>query len=109
MRALNNCDHGSRGIFMSESIHQSFYQGCALRELAKRIVTGFMATQPDCRKAGRGMKQSEIFRACGFDWGQQHRSTSSNQQYWLVALLRSLEQEGAVEQVGESGPWRLTW
>lgn len=53
------------------------------------------------------MRQAEIFRACGFDWGECEKATSSNQQHWVVALLRELEAEGPVEQVFQSGPWRL--
>ncbi|MFM2716994.1 hypothetical protein AB8T41_16310 [Klebsiella pneumoniae] len=44
---------------------------------------------------------------CGFDWGAKPKATSSNQQYWVVALLRELEEDGLVEQIKESGPWRL--
>lgn len=61
----------------------------------------------ECRKGQAGMKQSEIFRRCGFDWGSYPNATSSNQQYWLVALLRELEAEGVVERLPRSGPWRL--
>ena len=53
------------------------------------------------------MRLSPIFRACGFDWGEYEKATSSNQQYWVVALMRELEAEGKVERVSSSGPWRL--
>ena len=53
------------------------------------------------------MRLSPIFNACGFDWGSYPKATSSNQQYWVVALMRELEAEGCVEQVAPSGPWRL--
>jgi hypothetical protein len=41
------------------------------------------------------------------DWGDYPNATSSNQQYWVVALVRELEAEGKVERISESGPWRL--
>ena len=53
------------------------------------------------------MTQASIFRECGFDWGNYPVATSSNQQYWVVAILRELEKEGKVEQVYKHGPWRL--
>jgi hypothetical protein len=81
-------------------------RGTALRSAAKTLVLEFMATRSECRPSGRGMKQAEIFRQCGFDWGEYPKATSSNQQYWIVALLRELESEGKVEQVTASGPWR---
>lgn len=58
-------------------------------------------------KNGKGVKQAEVFRLSGLDWGEKRKATSSNQQYWVVALLRELEDEGLVEQVEEKGPWRL--
>ena len=51
-----------------------------------------------CSKAGKGIKQAEIFRECGLDWGSLENATSSNQQYWIVALLRELEKENMVER-----------
>lgn len=83
------------------------FHGESLRSHAKSIVIDFMAIHPDSRSGGEGLKQAQIFRGCGLDWGPQKKATSSNQQYWLVALLRSLESDGLVEQVSESGPWRL--
>ena len=53
------------------------------------------------------MRLAPIFRACGFDWGPYQKATSTNQQYWVVALMRELEAEGKVERVFESGPWCL--
>ena len=82
-------------------------QGAELRSAAKSLVLDFMTSTSRCRPGGEGMKQAEIFRACGFDWGTYEKATSSNQQYWVVALLRELEAEGRVEQASESGPWRL--
>lgn len=83
-------------------------KGELLRNHAKGLVVEFMQSHPDCNPNSSGMKQAEIFRRCGFGWGEQPKATLSNQQYWLVALLRQLEQEGVVVQLKESGPWRLS-
>ena len=85
-----------------------FYQrGERLRAEAKQLVLEFMGLTPSCRAGAEGMRLSPIFQACGFDWGTYAKATSSNQQYWVVALMRELEKEGKVEQVSPSGPWRL--
>ncbi|MBY8380047.1 hypothetical protein KXZ64_15735 [Klebsiella pneumoniae] len=74
---------------------------------APSLALAVLAKHPDGQKNGKGIKQSEVFRLCGFDWGAKPKATSSNQQYWVVALLRELEEDGLVEQIKESGPWRL--
>lgn len=66
-----------------------------------------MHTTNECQPEKAGMKQAHIFKNCGFDWGKYPHATSSNQQYWIVAILSELKEEGKVEQVRESGPWRL--
>jgi hypothetical protein len=81
--------------------------GAVLRSDAKALVLEFMSATSQCRPGREGVKQAEIFRRCGFDWGGYEKATSSHQQYWVVALLRELEAEGRVEQVSASGPWRL--
>ena len=83
-------------------------RGASLRADAKALVYGFMRAMPACRPGGEGMRLSPIFRACGFDWGEYEKATSSNQQYWVVALMRELEAEEKVERISPSGPWRLT-
>jgi hypothetical protein len=82
-------------------------RGQALRTQAKTLVLEFMHSSSDCQPGKEGMRLSPIFRACGFDWGEYPKATSSNQQYWVVALVRELETEGKIEQVSPSGPWRL--
>lgn len=82
-------------------------RGRALKTEAKALVHEFMRNVDLCQAGKEGMRLSPIFRACGFDWGQYPKATSSNQQYWVVALMRELEAEGKVEQVSASGPWRL--
>lgn len=81
--------------------------GESLRAYAKFLVIDFMSIHPDCNPNATGLTQAEIFRACGLDWDNQESATSSQQQYWLVALLRTLESDGLIERVRESGPWRL--
>lgn len=61
----------------------------------------------DCCSNSEGLKQSVIFRKCGLDWGNYDNATSSNQQYWIVALLRELEKEGKVQRDPDSKKWRL--
>jgi len=89
---------------MSE--HQK--RGEALRVLAKSIVIQYLQNTPECRPRNEGKRLASIFRECGFDWGEYPNATSSNQQYWVVAIMRELESEGMVERVTESGPWRLS-
>lgn len=82
-------------------------KGERLRADAKALVHEFMLASDLCQPGREGMRLSPIFKACGFDWGEYKKATSSNQQYWVVALMRELEAEGKVERVSESGPWRL--
>jgi hypothetical protein len=82
-------------------------RGQEVRETAKSLVLDFMRAESLCAKDGAGMRQAEIFRACGFDFGDRSSSPSTQQQYWLVALLRELESEACVVRVRPGGPWRL--
>jgi hypothetical protein len=82
-------------------------RGIEIRKLSKSVVLHYMQATQECHPGKEGMRLSKIFRECGFDWGEYKNSTSSNQQYWIVALVRELESEGLVERVSESGPWRL--
>ncbi|HEX8394502.1 MAG TPA: hypothetical protein VF665_19300 [Longimicrobium sp.] len=82
-------------------------RGQHLRSEAKAHVLAFLASTPRAQPSREGVKQAEIFKACGFDWGNYPKASSSNQQYRVVALLRELETEGRVEQIVESGPRRL--
>ena len=82
-------------------------RGAEIRSLAKTLVMHFMQKDPDCKPDKNGLKLAQIFRACGFDWGEYEKATSSNQQYWVVALVRELEAEGKLERVQETKHWRL--
>jgi hypothetical protein len=82
-------------------------RGNRIRAEAKALVYEYMQASDHCQPGNEGLRLSPIFRACGFDWGEYEKATSSNQQYWVVALMRELEAEGKVERVSSSGPWRL--
>jgi hypothetical protein len=83
-------------------------RGNEIRQAAKALVLEFLSSHPNAHPQSSGIRQAEVFRACGFDWGTYPKATSSNQQYWIVALLKELEVAGEVIQVSESGPWRLS-
>lgn len=82
-------------------------RGEAMRVQAKQLVLDFMQNHLQCQAGAEGIKQAEIFRECGFSWGDYPKATSSNQQYWVVALLQELAAESKVERVPESKSWRL--
>lgn len=82
-------------------------KGTELRLAIKELVLDYMKNSPDCAVYADGLKQAEIFRQCGLDWGEYPNATSSNQQYWIVALLRELESEGKVQRDVDSKKWRI--
>lgn len=82
-------------------------RGINLRSEAKNIVLEFMNSSNECKPQGQGKKQAEIFRDCGLDWGDQGNSASSQQQFWIVALLRVLESDGKVQRDPITKRWRL--
>ena len=73
-------------------------RGEELRSLCKKLVYEYMASKDECASDSDGMKQADVFRECGMDWGEKENCTSSNQQYWIVAILRELEQENLVQR-----------
>lgn len=82
-------------------------RGNEIRTHAKSLVLEFMHATAECQPGEEGIKLAQIFKKCGFDWGDYPKTTSSNQQYWVSAIVRELEAEGKVERVSVSGPWRL--
>jgi hypothetical protein len=82
-------------------------RGNQVRISAKQLIFEFLRSNDICQPGRSGMRLAEIFRRCGLDWGDYPNATSSNQQYWVVAIVRELEAEGKVERVTRSGPWRL--
>lgn len=81
--------------------------GIELRNKIKELVLDFLKHQPECKPNAPGLKQTVVFRECGLDWGNKKKATSSNQQYWVIAILRELEEEGLIMQDIESNQWRL--
>ena len=82
-------------------------RGTEIKGLAKSLVLQFMQRTPECKQGKEGLKLTKIFRMCGFDWGEYEKATSTNQQYWVVALVRELEAEGKVERDTETKHWRI--
>ena len=82
-------------------------RGSEIRKLSKQLVLDFMKSHPACQPGHEGLRLAQIFRDCGLDWGDYPKATSSNQQYWVVAIVQELKSEGKIERVTESGPWRL--
>jgi hypothetical protein len=42
------------------------------------------------------------------DWGNKRKATSTNQQYWVIAALCELEEEGLIIQDLTNNKWRLS-
>ena len=82
-------------------------KGNELRRAIKEHVLDFMNNSPDCAIYADGLRQAEIFRECGLDWGEYPNATSSNQQYWIVALLRELESGGKIQRNCDSKKWKI--
>lgn len=81
--------------------------GEKIREQSKNIVLDYMKLTDDCARCGKGLRQAELFRVCGFDWGDYEKAETARQQYWVVGLLRTLEREGAIQRDNVSKKWRL--
>lgn len=84
-----------------------YAEGKNLKLEIKKLVLDFMKSTNECSPYSEGMRQAEIFRECGLDWGTYENATSSNQQYWIVGLLRDLEKDGCVQKDNISKKWRL--
>lgn len=81
--------------------------GNGIRQQAKSLVLAYMQSHSACQANGQGVRLSQLFRDCGFDWGDYPKTTSGNQQYWVGAILQELKAERKIERVSNSGPWRL--
>lgn len=82
-------------------------KGEELRNMFKDLVFEYMTSKDECGNFNEGMKQADIFRECGMDWGEKENCTSSNQQYWIVAILRELEEEGKIQRDISTKKWRV--
>jgi hypothetical protein len=72
-------------------------EGRYLQVRAKDLVLDFM--QSKFNEYKKGFRTSDIFNKCGFDWGDYESTKSTQQQYWVVALLRELEHEGKIKRL----------
>lgn len=81
--------------------------GTQIRENTKELILEYMQNHTVCSSNGEGIKQAELFRACGLDWGDCKNATSTNQQYWLVALLRMLESDNLIIRDTFTKKWKL--
>lgn len=81
--------------------------GNILRDQAKDLVLSYLKHNEDCWPNCEGIKQAELFRECGLDWGEQPNATSSQQQYWLVGMLRDFESQAIIERDKTTKKWRL--
>lgn len=82
-------------------------RGIEIRKLCKSLVLHYMQNNEACKPGGTGVKQIEVFRDCGFDWGDYKKVSSTNQSYWAVVILRALEEDNKVKQLSDGGPWTL--
>ncbi len=80
--------------------------GTALRASCKEMVLLYMQQAEECQASGDGLSTSTLFKNCGLGWGEQESATLSNQQYWLVALLRALELEQLIHR-NEAKKWLI--
>ena len=81
--------------------------GYYLRRNSKEVVMDYLKSKEECRAQGSGIKLAEIFRECGFGWGDYPNATSTDQQYWVIALMRELEKEGKVQRDAGTNLWKL--
>ena len=81
--------------------------GDEIRRQTRELILDFMKQSEECQPGAEGIKQAELFRVCGLDWGEQPTATSTQQNFWLVGLLRTLESEGIVERDVSTKKWRL--
>lgn len=83
-----------------------FAEGTDLRMQIKELIYDFMVNSIKCSPNAEGLSQAEIFRACGLDWGDQTNAASTKQQYWAIAILRVLENDGKIVRL-DTKKWRL--
>ncbi len=72
--------------------------GKNLRLQIKNLVNEFINNMTTNSPPENGLTTAKIFRECGLDWDTYENATSSQQQFWLVALLRELEKEGKIKR-----------
>ena len=101
-------DGETKIVDVSEFSGLKFSQvGEKIKEQSKNIVLDYMKSNSDCARYGKGLRQAELFRVCGFDWGDYEKAEPTRQQYWVIGLLRTLEGEGVIQRDDVSKKWRL--
>lgn len=79
--------------------------GNAIRMLAKQIALDYLKNQPGENE--KSASAADIFHNCGFSWGDCENAADSQQQYWVVGLLRSLEEDGKIRRDSATKKWYL--
>lgn len=82
-------------------------QGKQIKIAVKSMIIDYMNNNIHCAKNGYGVKQADIFHDLGLGVKTYPKATLSNQQYWMIALLYELQDEGKIEHICDKGPWRL--
>lgn len=82
-------------------------RGKRLTEQAKGLLLEYMQNCRDCSRTGSGKRQTELFRECGLDWGDYENAESRRQSFWVIALLRVLEQQNYIFR-DENKRWHLS-
>lgn len=92
----------------------SEFAGLKVREVGEKIrkqsrgyVYEYMKSKLECSRNGTGLYYSELFLRCGFNWGDYVGAESFRQQYWFMALLRSLEKDGWAQCDPTGKRWKL--
>src|SRR5262245_61513995 len=85
LTALENAKGlGPKSRARTKTMNDYERRGDRIREDAKALIYEFMRATDLCQSNQAGMTQAQIFKRCGFDWGNQPKNTSSNQQYWVA-------------------------
>ena len=92
---------------MTNTMTEYEKRGAEIRKSSKQLIFYFMQKNMKCNPNNDGLRQAVIFKMCGFDWGEQKTATSSQQQFWIVALLRELEAEGKIQRDPITKKWKL--
>jgi len=69
-----------------------------VREPVEQIIIKFMQNNVQGSSYGSGIKLSDLFRLCGFSCRDKENAASSQQKYWIVAAMRTLEEKGIVKR-----------
>ena len=65
--------------------------GLYIKEKTKSLIIKCMQTH--FNHCHNGLSQTKIFKGCNLGWGDKKNTTETQQQFWVVALLKELEEE----------------